>query len=479
MGNPFTEPSLPGTYNASPPEDDGTESSSNEIAWAKHISKIGDPLKTYIGSVITNVTTAFGYAHLNSVSTTATNYTVATSDRGKMIRVTATATITLPAAATATSGFEVTIAPSGGVTVTVDGDGSELIDGVASVSIEVPTTFVCDGSGWYSAHGTVASNDINLKNVSLDATVDSGALTISLIGWDGNAPSGTNKVTIPFRSATAGDGSMASAAITSANTLVISSGSLLGTSNSVPFRLWIVAFNDGGTIRLGAVNCDAFYPLRDNVLGSSSAEGGAGAADSSQVIYSGSAVSSKPIRVLGYLDWNNGLSAAGTWNAEPDEIQIFHPGIRLPGERVQIIRSTDGTLSTGTTAMPNDDTTPQNNEGDQYMSQAITPGDVQNILVIRHQGNYSAATAVTVSVALFQDSNAGALAAGGHVQSAGGESAPIAVNYKMLANTTSPTTFKIRAGTNTGSTLSFNGTSGSQRYNGLWNSILEIEELMG
>jgi microcystin-dependent protein len=54
---PYSEVSISG-YNANPPEDDGTEATSNEISWQKHLDKIGGPLKTAIETTQTNVTTA-------------------------------------------------------------------------------------------------------------------------------------------------------------------------------------------------------------------------------------------------------------------------------------------------------------------------------------------------------------------------------------------------------------------------------------
>lgn len=54
---PYSEVSIVG-YNANPPEDDGTQASSNEVSWGKHKDKLGDPLKTAIESTQTNITTA-------------------------------------------------------------------------------------------------------------------------------------------------------------------------------------------------------------------------------------------------------------------------------------------------------------------------------------------------------------------------------------------------------------------------------------
>ena len=54
--NPFTAPSISG-YNSSPPPDMGEQTSANEITWAKHKTKLADPIKTLVETAITNITT--------------------------------------------------------------------------------------------------------------------------------------------------------------------------------------------------------------------------------------------------------------------------------------------------------------------------------------------------------------------------------------------------------------------------------------
>lgn len=46
-------------YNASPPPDDGTSTDANEITWAKHKTKLGDPIKTALETVISQLDTFF------------------------------------------------------------------------------------------------------------------------------------------------------------------------------------------------------------------------------------------------------------------------------------------------------------------------------------------------------------------------------------------------------------------------------------
>ena len=316
-------------------------------------------------------------------------------------------------------------------------------------------------------------------NASITASVGASALTIALKGADGNDPSSTNTVLLPFRSATAGTGSLTVRSVTAATSLVISSGSTLASANSTALSVWVVAFDDAGTIRLGAINClsgTSIAALSTNALASSTAEGGAGAADSAHVFYTGTAVTTKPYVVLGRLIWNTGLATAGTWNAAPDIIVNMAPGVKLPCDTVQIPRSQDANTATGTTTLPIDGTIPQNTEGDQYMSLAVTPTVAANLLRISHIGGYTsnAGTGIQMTAALFQDSTANALHAmpSGRVNASGGL-AQVKLQHVMLAATTSSTTFKIRAGQHNAGTTTFNGY-----YGGVMLSSLMIEEIV-
>lgn len=57
--NPYTPPTLSG-FNANPPSDDGSQVSTNEIAWSKHLDKIGTPLKNFAEAIDSAVSSAFG-----------------------------------------------------------------------------------------------------------------------------------------------------------------------------------------------------------------------------------------------------------------------------------------------------------------------------------------------------------------------------------------------------------------------------------
>lgn len=142
----------------------------------------------------------------------------------------------------------------------------------------------------------------------------------------------------------------------------------------------------------------------------------------------------------------------------------------------QVVATETGAASTGTTTIPFDDTIPQNTEGDEYLTQAITPGNSSSLLLIEAVIFATATTTPWITVALFQDSTANALAAiatFNPVNTAGGA---IILKHKMTAGTTSSTTFKIRIGVTSG-TLTFNGQSGGRIFGGVMASSLTITEI--
>lgn len=155
-------------------------------------------------------------------------------------------------------------------------------------------------------------------NLSIAVSVAANALTIAAKGHDGNDPSSSNKVYVPFRSGTANSGDTEVLTLTAAASLTVSSGSTLGTSNGVAATLLVVAFNDGGTFRLGVIN-PTTLPVKDGIA-SSTAEGGAGAADTANTIYTGAAVTSKAMRVLCAITITE--ATAGTWASAPTTVQV-------------------------------------------------------------------------------------------------------------------------------------------------------------
>lgn len=316
-------------------------------------------------------------------------------------------------------------------------------------------------------------------NMSLAASVGSNALTISLKGADGTAPSATNPVLIPFRSATDATGTLTVLAITAAASLVVSWGSTLGTLSGKRHRLWVVGINDGSTFRLGVVNALSGINVKSfpmSGLLSSTAEGAAGTADSAQTFYTGAAVASKPYVVLGYIEASQ--VTAGYWASAPLLIKCQQPGDPLPGSIISTVMSETGALATGTTVTPNDDTIPQVGEGDQYMSQAITPLSECSLLDVRACAFLTNSAGAYVTAALHRDAGANALAAGQSGNSVG-TTMQVDIRHREKSDTVASTTFTIRGGNSVAGTTTFNGSAGARRMGGVMNSYIQINEIMG
>lgn len=145
---------------------------------------------------------------------------------------------------------------------------------------------------------------------------------------------------------------------------------------------------------------------------------------------------------------------------------------------VQRVSTETGSVNTGSTVIPNDDTIPQNSEGDQYMSLSVTPKSATNILVIDVVCTLatSAASNVGLTAALFQDSTANALSASKVGTSGQNIATTVCFRHIMTSGTAVATTFKVRGGGGNVGTTTFNGESGSQRYGGVMASSIMISE---
>jgi hypothetical protein len=368
-----------------------------------------------------------------------------------------------------------------GVRVTFD---AAIPTGVAKIEAryaqEHPNyTVVADGSITASKLATPSRSDNNVSNVGLAAAVASSALTISLKGWDGSDPSASNVVIIPFRSSTASIGTVTDRQVTSATSVVIPSTATMGQTNDIPFRIWVVALDNAGTVGLGAIVTTigtSIYGLRDNVLADAVAVGTG--ADSAQVIYATSTHTDDAIRVLGYMDWTSGLAAVGTWDAVPNIIQLYHHGINLPGTVVQMI---DGMVSVwveGDNArIPLDDTIPQSSEGVEVGTTTVSnPGAVVNIGKFDCQLMAYSASGGTWSAAIFQDSESDAFAC---IYASQPNRACLNFVALRQIGTTASTVYKLRSGEITGHVNNaYGGSHAAREFGGVMKYGIVFTEYM-
>jgi len=178
--------------------------------------------------------------------------------------------------------------------------------GSGSVTIASPNTNSAFTVTLPAASGTLGFG-VQIQPIS--ASVASSALTIS-----------ASVLTLDFRDTTLGSGTVTTVSGTPSS-LVISSGSTLGTVSAVQSRIIVIALNNAGTIELAAVNISGGNQLDETNLISTTAEGGAGAADSASVVYSTTARTSVAYRVIGYIESTQ--ATAGTWATAPSTIQGY------------------------------------------------------------------------------------------------------------------------------------------------------------
>lgn len=159
----------------------------------------------------------------------------------------------------------------------------------------------------------------DIKNAEFTVTMGSSAATIALKTFAATDPSATDPAEITFRNATVSSASWTKRAVTGALSTVISSGSTGGTTSGNLSRIMVLAIDNAGTVELAWCNYAGSVNLDESGVISTTAEGGAGAADSANVIYSTTARSNVPFRVLGYFESTQ--STAGTWATSPSTIQ--------------------------------------------------------------------------------------------------------------------------------------------------------------
>lgn len=147
------------------------------------------------------------------------------------------------------------------------------------------------------------------------------------------------------------------------------------------------------------------------------------------------------------------------------------------GAVLQVVNTMSGAVATGTATIPNDDTVPQNTEGFEVMTLAITPKSATSKLKIEVVINLGTSATGNLICGLFQDSTAGALAAAAVYAGVTNASMQISFTHYVTAGTTSATTFKTRIGCNNAGTVTFNGYSSGRFFGGVMASSITITEI--
>ena len=320
-----------------------------------------------------------------------------------------------------------------------------------------------------------ASSNI-LENLTIATSRASNAETISLKTLYGTDPAANDPMRAGFVDPSTGAFFLREAV--SAASITIPSGATLGATSAEPFRLWLVLFDDSGTLRPGVIKCytgTGIVGLEDNGVASSTAI--SSSATSAGVFYTGTAVTSKPYRILGRLDYT--LTTAGTWVTAPT-IKLFSQGSKLPGDVVTFGRNSTLSVVDCNAVTPYDDTIPQSAEVVQIVSCSITPKSACNLIRVNGEfsGQLSSSGAGSVAC-IFK--NSGASASRVAITYSPGSSPVVSpvLGLVEIANSISSTTYALCCGLTSSQSLYVNGSSsGGRAFGGIMESFISIEEIM-
>ena len=325
-----------------------------------------------------------------------------------------------------------------------------------------------------------------IHNATLTATTVANAITFALKTKAGNDPSNADPVFAGFRSSTITSGTLSVLSVTSALSVTLPSGQACGANANETVRLHVWIANNGGTPALvigrtvstaaattgGGYDCTGILRLAEgNTVNTSAISGAANAL----TLYSGGALTGVALAYLGYIEVGAG-SPAGTWGS-PSVVTTWKPGTPRPGEVVQYRYANSRAVdAAGTNPIPWDDTIPQNTEGKQYLSQAISCSSALNVCEVHCEANMSVNSAIHITMALWQDSTADAFDAMAQL-SGNANLGRFVLTSRRIVGTASSTTYAMRAGPESASTLTFNGVSGGRKLGGALNSFLSVTEI--
>lgn len=142
----------------------------------------------------------------------------------------------------------------------------------------------------------------------------------------------------------------------------------------------------------------------------------------------------------------------------------------------QVAYASTSTKTSCTTTIPHDNTKPQNTEGTEILTCAITPANASSYLLIQFHGFFGVASAVAVGIALFVDSTADAIFAT--------TTTPIytvghGFLFRVAAGSTSARTYKVRVGPASGNTVYWNSDNiNTTLFNGMGVTTMSITEIL-
>lgn len=213
--------------------------------------------------------------------------------------------------------------------------------GVVATGTDTNIDLQVDGKGTGGVAASLLSSGVfGLIGGKITRSVNASALTLAIKTHAGNDPSSTESVFAIMPSVTSNvlDGAMVVRRITAATSLVVSSGSTLGQTSAVAGPVYTYLLDNAGSIEL-AVSSKFFG---GQSVQSSTAEGGAGGADTITTLYS--TTSRSNVACVSADRWKSTQATAGTWAATTGDVQRFP--FPAKAQTSQIFTSGSGTYTT-------------------------------------------------------------------------------------------------------------------------------------
>lgn len=285
------------------------------------------------------------------------------------------------------------------------------------------------------------------------------------------------------------------------NTGLSSTASTFSAGSFFPF---MVAFDHGFTISGTAVMSGQFCSFNAGVANATAITISAGSSSMNNSTFNGGTASAISVGAGATFNVDtadvsssnaNAITGLGTLrfglitytgSSSTNNVSTQTPFVTQPtftGKIVQQVRLRNNTKTqyTAIPAIPRDTTIPQNTEGSEVMTLAITPTSATNILLLELNltGAVDSTTNNNLEVCLFQDSGANALEVQSYDLRAVSQEGCVYFyfSYFMVAGTTSATTFRIRLGGQNLGTLTVNGVANVALYGGTMGTIWTITEI--
>lgn len=311
------------------------------------------------------------------------------------------------------------------------------------------------------------------QNVGMSASVSGNALTVNIMAGDGDTPVSTNAPLIPFRDTTITKGNYNVRSVLVSTSVTLPAGGTLSFVNNEVGRLYLYGIDNSGTVEAALARKAVFD---EGQLHTTVAIGTGSNLDT--YLYSTTARSNVPVRLLGYLEITGG-STAGNWSNAPSRLQLSGYGVHRTGDVVATFVTTSSAHQTGSRTIPKDDTPPQSNEGDCYFRLPVSFSSAINR--VTYEGTVqvtNGAAGVYMVAALFRPQITDAFCTTVmHMSST--ENRTIPIIFHTITGVVNSTTITLRLGGDNAGTTALNddGTVGTRIHGGVCYSTLAVTEI--